>query len=81
MSFRTRIGQGGRVVLPARLRAAAGLAVGDAVVVKLEDGTVRLVKLDEAIRRAQALVRRHVSPGRSLSDELIAERKAEAVRE
>jgi len=38
-------------------------------------------KRDEAIRRAQALVRPYVGPGRSLSEELIAERRAEAARE
>lgn len=34
----------------------------------------------EAIRRAQAIVRKYVPPGRSLSDELIAERRREAQR-
>ena len=63
------------------MRAAAGLAVGDTVVVRLEDGAIRLVKPDEAIRRAQALVRTHVTPGRSLSEELIAERRTEAARD
>lgn len=35
----------------------------------------------EAIRRAQERVRRYVPEGVSLSDELIAERRAEARRE
>lgn len=81
MSFRTKIGQGGRIVLPARLRREAGLAIGDDLVVRLEDGEVRLIKYADSVRRAQALVRRFVEPGRSLSDELIAERRAEAERE
>ena len=37
--------------------------------------------LAQAIRRAQALVRRYVPAGRSLVDELIAERRAESARE
>jgi antitoxin PrlF len=81
MSFRTKVGQGGRVVLPAQLRREAGLAVGDEVVVRLEDGEVRLIKYADSVRRAQALVRQFVEPGRSLADELIAERRAEAERE
>jgi hypothetical protein len=63
------------------LRDAAGLAVGDDVIVRFEDGEVRLIKYADAIRRAQALVRQFVEPGRSLSDELIADRRAEAERE
>lgn len=81
MSFRTKIGQGGRVVLPAQLRNAAGLAVGDEVILRLEDGAVHMLKRDEAVRRAQAIVRRFIPPGRVLSEELIAERRDEASRE
>jgi AbrB family looped-hinge helix DNA binding protein len=81
MSYRTKIGQGGRVVLPAQLRREAGLAVGDDVVVRLEDGEVRLIKYADAVRHAQALVRQFVEPERSLADELIAERRAGAERE
>jgi hypothetical protein len=51
------------------------------VVVRLEDGEVRLIKYADSVRRAQALVRQFVEPGRSLADELIAERRAEAERE
>lgn len=81
MSFRTKIGQGGRIVLPARMRKAAGLAVGDEVIVRLENGSVRLLKQEEAIKRAQAIIRRFIPPGRLLSEELIEERRAEAERE
>lgn len=81
MSFRTKIGQGGRIVLPARLRQAAGFAVGDEIIVRLEDGSVRLLTQEEAIRRAQAIVRKYSEPGRMLSEELIAERRAEAAGE
>jgi hypothetical protein len=37
--------------------------------------------IDAAIRRAQALVRQYVPAERSLVDELIADRRAEAARE
>ena len=76
-----RIDQNGRVLIPAEARRALGLRPGDAVVIQVEDGEARIFSLDEAIRRAQELVRKYVPPGRSLSDELIAERRAEAERE
>ncbi len=80
MCFTTRIGEGGRIVLPARLRREAGLAVGDPVVVRLADGEVRLIKYADAVQRAQALVRPYLGD-RDLVEELIAERRAEAERE
>jgi AbrB family looped-hinge helix DNA binding protein len=78
---RARLDQGGRVVIPADYRRALGLRPGEEVILRLEDGEVRMLSLSSAIRRAQELVRRHVAAGRSLSDELVSERRAEAARE
>lgn len=78
---RTRVGAGGRVVIPAAYRKALGVRPGDHLLLVLEGGQVRLLTPAEAIRSAQALVRRHVRKGRRLSDELLAERRREAARE
>ena len=80
-SVRTRIADGGRVVIPAEFRRALGLCVGDPILLILENGGVTLMSPDEAIRQARALVRRHVPEGHSLVDDLLAERRAEAARE
>ena len=80
-SIRTKVAEGGRVVIPAEYRKAMGLQVGDEVILRLEDDGLRLVTLDQALARAQAIVRRHVPEGRSLVDELLAERRREAERE
>lgn len=77
----TKVGPGGRVVLPAPMREALGLAPGDDVLVRLEGHEIRLLPRDEAIRQVQEIVRRYVPEGVSLVDELIAERRAEAARE
>jgi AbrB family looped-hinge helix DNA binding protein len=74
----TKIAEGGRVVIPAEFRKSLGLKVGDEVVLALEEGAVRVLTQQEAIRRAQALVRAHVPAGRSLSEELIEERRRES---
>ena len=73
----TRIGSGGRVVIPAAYRKALGVEPGDEVVMVLEDGEVRILSLKQAVARAQALVRRYVPEGTSLASELIAERREE----
>ena len=78
----TKLTNGNRVVIPAAIRKSLGLNVGDAVTLVLQDnGEVRLLTQAEAIRQAQALVRQNVPAGRSLVEELLAERREEAGRE
>jgi AbrB family looped-hinge helix DNA binding protein len=76
-----KLGEGGRIVIPADFRTALGARVGDKLVLHLEGRELTIYTLDEAIKRAQAMVRRYVPEGHSLADELIAERRAEAARE
>ncbi len=78
---RTKLGPGGRIVIPAAHRRALGLHEGDELLVRIEDGELRIVSQDRALQRLQAAVARHVEPGELLSERLIAERRAEAERE
>ena len=75
---RTKIGNGGRIVIPATHRKALGLEAGDDVVLSLEENSVRIVGLRHAVQQVQALVRRYVPDGHRLSEVLIAERRKEA---
>jgi AbrB family looped-hinge helix DNA binding protein len=77
VEIRTKLAEGGRIVIPVEYRQALGLHVGDEVVLLLEDGEVRMMTPQQAIKRAQELVSQYIEQGRSLSDELIAERRAE----
>lgn len=79
--IRTHIDEGGRIVVPAVFRKALGLAPGDEVVLSLVDDGIRITTMQQAVRQAQALVRQYVPEGRSLSAELIEERRREAARE
>ncbi|MCH7997735.1 MAG: AbrB/MazE/SpoVT family DNA-binding domain-containing protein [Chloroflexi bacterium] len=81
MSIKTKIGLGGRVVIPANYRKQLGIKPGDEVIVTLDHGELHILTLDQAIKRAQALVRRYVPEGRMLSEELISQRREEAARE
>ncbi len=78
---RVTIGEGGRLVIPVSYRDALGVREGSEVVMSLSDGELRIRTLDEALRRAQMLVRRYVPEERSLADELIAERRRETGHE
>lgn len=72
---KARVNEDGRVVIPASFRKALGIRAGDEVVLRLEEGELRITTLKRRIERAQRLVRKHVRPGTSLVDELIAERR------
>ena len=76
-----RLSEGGRIVIPAKYRRALGLQVGDEIIVRLDDNELRLFTRRQAIKRVQEMLRGTLPPGRSPSDELIAERRAEAARE
>lgn len=74
----TKLGEGGRLVIPAEYRKALGVDTGDELVLVLEERTMLVLTPREAIRRAQALVRSYIPEGRNLSEELISERRRES---
>ncbi len=78
---KTRLGENGRLVIPAPYRKALGLQTGDEVVLRLVDGELRVMSRRAAIKQVQDLIRSRGGEGRLLSEELLAERRAEAARE
>ena len=78
---RLRVNENGRVVIPAVFRKALGIKAGDEVIARLEEDELRITTVRSRIARAQRLVRQYIKPGRSLADELIAERRREARNE
>ena len=78
---RLRVNENGRVVIPASFRKALGIHAGDEVLLRLDDDELRITTLKRRLERAQRLVRKHVKPGTSLVDELIAERREAAKNE
>lgn len=78
--MKVTIGEGGRLVIPAAYRKALELKPGDEVLLSLENGEIRIVSSRQAVARAQTLLRHYIPKGRSLSEELIKERREEAAR-
>jgi len=78
---RVRVNENGRVVIPASFRQALGINAGDEVVLRVEDDELRITTMKHRIERAKRLLRRHIKPGTSLVDDLIAERRMAAKRE
>lgn len=78
---KVKISGGGRVVIPVEYRKALGLEEGDELTLRLEQGELRMLTSKQAIKNAQAMIRQYVPKNRSLTDELIAERRQEYEKE
>ena len=81
LQARGQIGEKGRIVIPAAIRKALGMDVGDSVVLRVKDDELRISTLRGRIRRAQRNVRHLVPPWTLVSDELSAERREAAKNE
>jgi AbrB family looped-hinge helix DNA binding protein len=81
LKVRTRLGEKGRVVIPAAMRQALGMDAGAVVDMRVVDGELRISTMESRLRRAQEWVRQVVPPGVSLADELSAERREAAKHE
>ena len=75
------LGPKGRVLLPADLRAAMGLEEGDVITAWLKDGEVRMHSHVHGLRKIQVEASSMTKDTVYASDELIAERRAEAAKE
>jgi AbrB family looped-hinge helix DNA binding protein len=76
-----KLGEGGRVVIPAEFRKALGIDVGDELILHMENGTIVLLTRKQAIHYVQEQMARYSVTGRQLSDEIISERRKEAENE
>ena len=76
--MKTKIREGGRLVIPSEFRKALGLKPGDEVLLSLEDGEIKVISMRQAIEKSQSIVRRYIPEGMKLSEELIEERQEEA---
>ncbi len=79
--FKSRLNENGRIVIPADARKSMGLQAGDAVVMTLEDGVLRIESQQVKIRRIQDELKKFAKPDKRASDELVAGRREEATRE
>ena len=71
----------GRLVLPASLRQLLHVEDGGQLIIREEEGRLVLESMDDAVRRAQALVRHYVPTAQGVTDELLDERRAAAACE
>lgn len=75
MSKTLTVGPKGQVVIPAELRRELGIEPGDKVVVEREDDALKITSRKLIISKLRG---KYADLGASLSEELLAERRAEA---
>lgn len=73
---RTKLGDGGRFVIPAGMRADMGVKPGDDLIMYVEDGELRVRSWRDAIRRVQEKASRLKKPGESVVDDFLQGRRA-----
>ena len=78
LEIKTQISKSGRIVVPVKLRTALEIQPGDEIVLRLENGSIRMIPVRHAVNLAQKIVRQYVPIETSLVDALIKERRAEA---
>ena len=78
LRIRMRMGEKGRIVIPAAMREALGMVEGDTLILRVVDGELRIATRESRLRRAREWARQNIPPGVSLADELSAERREAA---
>ena len=78
---KTVLAANGRIVIPVAIREALGFKPGETLLMGVHEGQLRVESFDAWLARVQEELIKLIGPERSLSDELIAERRAEARRE
>lgn len=82
MTYHAKLIKGGKIVIPADLRREFGFAEGDTLVFERDGDRLILKTYAQVVREVQATFKAMLgSETRSMVDELIAERRAEAARE
>ena len=79
--FKVAVAERGRIVLPAEVRERLKIKDGDSLMLILQpDGVMRLLTGAVYAHGLRGMFK-HIAPGRSLVDDLIAERRREAAME
>ncbi len=81
LQARVSVGEKGRIVIPAEIREAMGIAPGDSIDLKFQDHELRISTRRARIRRAQERARKYIPKGVLLSEELSADRREAAKHE
>jgi antitoxin component of MazEF toxin-antitoxin module len=83
-AVRSKLGEGGRVIIPANFRQMLHLTKGDDIILHCDNDIISITTPNQALRKLQEKLKNHANTtGESFSlvDELIANRRAEVKSE
>lgn len=80
MLDRVKLGEGGRLVIPAAMRDALGVKPGDELALEVEDGELKIKSYLAVIRELQAEFNKLVPAGMDVVDDFLQERREEQKR-
>ena len=80
LAVEVKVGESGRLVIPAELRHRMGLKTGDRLVARLDDEGRLIFEKAESIKKRLKQQFAHLK-GQGVIDDLIAERRAAAQKE
>jgi AbrB family looped-hinge helix DNA binding protein len=69
-----RMGDDGRIVIPAATRKDVGFQPGDTLVVESDGDSLLIRNLDTVVREVQSYFQQFVEPGSSIVDQFLADR-------
>jgi AbrB family looped-hinge helix DNA binding protein len=81
LQAKAKLNANGRVVIPAAVRKALDLRAGDELIIRVEDGELRMSTRRQALARARRVIRESIPGDEDLTQSLIDDRRAEAARE
>ena len=81
LEARSTITEGGRLLIPASIRKALHLKVGEEVILKVDSGALHVFTYENAIKQAQTDVRLYNKKQLCLSGALLKERREESSHE
>ena len=77
----TFMSENGRILLPVAVRRAANIKPKEVLTIRVDEEGIHLQTRWQAIKRAQAIVKKYTKGRKGLTDEFLRERREEAARE
>jgi bifunctional DNA-binding transcriptional regulator/antitoxin component of YhaV-PrlF toxin-antitoxin module len=75
------LGAGGRLVIPAPMRAALGMKVGDRLTVQCDENELRIYTYEEGLRQAREILRKYIPAGVDPVDDFLRWKREQAALE
>jgi len=81
LDIRTKIGTGGRIIIPSLVREKLHMLVGDEIILHVKEEELYITTTEHALHKIREKVKKHNKEKISLVDELFAMRRIEASHE